>query len=555
MAFPHITRSARIWATLVGLAAAAPSPAQNEARIVEITGNFTTNAVDLEGSSQLMSVVRWYDSKGTGGIFGAGWSSPLDTRVTKRKDGNVVLTEHGDTHVYFASRIPSDCLEEVVKRLMEAARTAEDVRRPVDEDDLERKFARDGALRETKWLEYARRGLVPEPLDGGSLYRNAAFNDRLQKTPDGFVRIRCNETQDVFNHEGRLVKRIDGGTEVAVDWQETGKIICNDAAAHKLVLEIEASGHVTRAVNENGKTAVFSYDSGGLLSNAQVAGAHTFAYGYTAGLLVRIDQDGKTIDSVEYHGKDQYRSVKKLTRPDIVMTLSFDYSHLDEGHVVVNTLSEKGTVHVTSRHEYFERTMPSGKRRLYRTISTDFKGEVTSTDYNVLGQPTVIRKNGREQRMEYDLFGRVTRKETDASITELIFDPNVKKVSYVRRFDKDSRQVEWSRFSYTALGEVKECSNSDGLALRISYDAPGGKISAFEDQTDAKAVFEYGADEKLSAIALEDHGSNTTVQITAARKLADTDAGQEVGKRVGKMLGELNTMAKLAAVTLEPDEE
>ena len=257
---------------------------------------------------------------------------------------------------------------------------------------------------------------------------------------------------------------------------------------------------------------------------------------------------------MDYYGKDQYFSVKKLTRQDGTMELAYDYSHIDDGHAVVSTTFSRGTASVHSQTQYFERALPSGERFMYRTIKTDYNGVTTTTDFDWLGQPAVNRRNGSETRLEYDLFGRVTRKETGDSITELTFDPVARKVSYVRQFNKDTRQVEWSRFSYTPAGELLTCANSNGLLLKFTYDPASRRITALVDQTGTTAAFQYVANGRIGEIDLNQNGSASRVVLDAAGKPVDASAGHEVVLRVRDMLTEMTDTMKLAAIRLDEDQ-
>jgi YD repeat-containing protein len=192
-----------------------------------------------------------------------------------------------------------------------------------------------------------------------------------------------------------------------------------------------------------------------------------------------------------------------------------------------------------------------GKDYLYRIVDTDYDGAISTTDFNSSGLPTILRKNGSEQRFEYDLWGRVTRKETNDFITELTFDSAVKKVCYVRRFDKDTRQVEWSRFSYSPNGDLLGGTDFRGLALHLKYDQASGKITGFQDETGTAATFHYTSEGRMSSIDINESGRISIVQLNADGKPVADPTNREVTERVRSMLHKLFEMVRLAGTTLD----
>lgn len=529
-----------------------PAAVAGAQRVNEVSGSFYIDMVDIPGTSELLSFSRSYDTKNPGrGIFGKGWTSVWDTRIKLRPDGALVLDEFGRRNVYTISRIPDNRLEDVVDRLLSVARETKQVVRPADEDELELRLVQDPALREKMWLEDAVRKSVPEALAEGSLYRGSSFGDRILRTPSGFVHIASNQEESDFDSSGELIgmKNTSGAVQFR---RSASQLIVSDSGGHTLALNLDTSGRVVHAANEGGHTATYQYDQSGRLSACTPSDGHVIGYDYDAeGHIVRITRDGVQQAAIDYYGKEQYFSVKKLAKPDGTMEFAYDYSHLDDGHAVVSSTFSRGSRSVHGETQYFVRALPSGERFIYRTITTDFSDVTTTTDFNSLGQPAVIRRNGSVTRLEYDLFGRVTRKETSDSITELTFDPVVKKVSYVRRFNKDTRQVAWSRFSYTPAGELLTCADSDGLSLKFTYDPASGRITALEDQTGTTATFQYGTNGRIGEIDLKQNGNLSRVMLDAAGKPVDASAARDVVLRVSDMLTEMANTVKLAAIRLD----
>jgi Domain of unknown function (DUF6531) len=522
------------------------------------TGNYNTGFVDLVVAGSPITMERVYNSKaGYEGWFGVGWGTLYETRLDIRKDGSIRVVEFGggQTAEFLPSTIPVDSLEDAVNRLVEAAKKTGDVWTPVDADDLRREVARRFSEREKRWREYAGRKLLDSAPEGGLFRSPSRFFERIVKAGGGYTRFYTNGRKDYFDDAGRMVKTAEAGKGAVTIVRSAGQVRIRDESNHAVVLELDSKGHALNA-SEGSRQCVYEYSAKGDLVRSVDASGDEFRYSHDAGLnLSEIAKNGKVTSRLSYYPQAQFQSVKTFEDEKLKAQFEYDYSEQSKGHVVVTAhySSGSGDATLTRRTEYFERTSSLGEKYTWRQVET--LGPVqTVSEFNEVGLLVLVRKNDQEQRIGYDLWGRAVRKETGDQITELVYDEAIHKVAYVRLMSKNTRLVKWSRFTYSAAGELTRANDWQGRSLSIEYGAPGGKVSRLVNEKGASAVLNYDAGVLVSA----DLTRNGAVILLPLKNVDEkTRQSPEIKEGVtafAAMMRVLTSMIQLAGTKLEFEE-
>ena len=231
--------------------------------------------------------------------------------------------------------------------------------------------------------------------------------------------------QDRFDRQGRLISTEISGALFKIDRSDPARIQIAASNGKPLTFEF-AVGHVVRITENGAILASYEYNRKGELAKSRDEAGSVAELLYEEGGMTRITTDGKVTNHISYYPAAKFRSVKSYEGPEIVAEYDYDFSRREHGITTTFfTAHSPGDPEVVLKRktEYCSHEGLSGNSYLYRTIETETKSDrfdlTTITDYNELGLPTLLRKSGKEQRLAYDSWGRVVRKETDDLLTEL----------------------------------------------------------------------------------------------------------------------------------------
>jgi YD repeat-containing protein len=176
-------------------------------------------------------------------------------------------------------------------------------------------------------------------------------------------------------------------------------------------------------------------------------------------------------------------------------------------------------------------------------------GDKTDTEYNDIGLPLMISRNGEETRFEYDRFGHVTRKDTSTTVTHLEYSPTVNKVTSVRVKEKASGDETVSRFEYDNKANLLTAVGDNGKTVRLTYDSQG-RIATLTSGTDVIS-FSYNVNSKPVKIGLDGVGEITvTYNDNGKIEKVDSPSGRMVSLKVTETFQELLNIIRPAGVSL-----
>jgi len=487
-------------------------------------------------------IERVYNSKTPyKGIFGWGWGSEYEVKLTVSADGSVVVHEYGGgaDNRFSPRAFDSSEMVKAVDMITGAAQKAGMLASQAQIEQYKKRLRGDATFRNEEWENFRGQGKLQErQLTAGTVLLSNQFSfQSVTKVADGYVRNFDNGRIEKFDLKGKLLRIQDKNNNfIELAYGKDGhlaKIV--DNFNRKIFVTFNEKGLVEKIDGENSKLATYKYDELDQLIQTKDVDGNVYGYKYSKDKrhnLTQVAYGDGTHQDVDYYAKDQHENVKSVIDRDGTSTqYSYVSDKRDRDHftVKVDVSGADGHKLSTSSYEYQIKYKADGSEWTYK-IATTLDGDKTETTYNeCCNLPIKIVHNGEETGFTYDAKGHVTRKISPSEITELTYDSKVSKVARVEKSSKTDNSKEWSSFSYDDKGNLMTAKNSEGKGVKLNYDR-NGRISMMVDQSHRVITFKYNEnskpieirDPKVGAITVTytNAGEIKKVESTAGRKIA-----------------------------------
>lgn len=504
-------------------------------------------------------IERVYNSKTPyKGVFGWGWGMDYEVHLKVSADGSVVVHEHGGgaENRFWPEELDPRELDASIERIVAAARAEGKFQRPADLIEYRAKLARDATFRNEEWQKFVDAGRVsPRTLREGTRLSSNRFSYQfITRTMDGYVRRFANGRLEAFNADGRLV-RVEDTNQNAITfaYDDDGRLSgLTDNFGRSIRIVINERGLVERIIDRMGHEAIYRYNDRDQLVFTRDVDGNQYTHKYDARHnMVEIGYTDGTTMEIMYYPAALRENVQSVKDRDGTTTLyEYEFSDADEEWLAVNVLvrASDGMDISRSRYEYTTRRKVNGEEWTSRLV-TVLDGYRTETIYNeCCGLPLRIEQEGEVTTFEYDLQGRVTRKESGERWIVLSYEPQVGKVSRVEHGDTRSGRSTWATYRYDARGNLVGTGNSSGQSLHLDYDDTG-RISRILEAQDTLS-FTYNDDSKPVRIEHSSAGL-ITVTYTADGEIENVESpeGRGAAMRVTSLFQRLQALIRPASVT------
>lgn len=486
------------------------------AKVTLKNGNFFIGYTDIIYNGGLEpQVQRVYNSKsGYEGMFGKGWGSEYEAKLSVFPDASVVIKEFGggaENRFVPVSGLGSDDVAGAVKQIAEAARKSGSYT-PGYDDKLKQSLE----FRNQEWEKFHSLGLVkPKELPNGTQLKSHKFSYQyVTKVKEGYVRASENGKTETFNTRGQLVEiRDKSGNFIKFTYDPKGLLAkLQDNQNRKILFSFNAQNLLEKVQGENNKVATYKYNSNSELISSKDVDGNAYTYKYSSDgrhNLTEIGYADKTTLQVAYYGRDLKENVKSVKERDGTLTeYGYEYGK-DSVKVSVKVKDASGQSLSTGQYEYYTKINPKTGEEFNERLVTVLDGDRTETIYHPdFGAPTLVKRGKDETRFEYDIKGRVLKKDTPTELTQYVYDPKAGKVSKVTRTSKVLKKVTyWAEFSYDpSTGKIVSAKNSDNKGVKLVYNR-AGQIATIVDHEKRRIDFKYN--ENSRPIELKDPKKGT----------------------------------------------
>lgn len=480
-----------------------------------VTGNFIEPETDISfaGASATLQLTRMYNSQSDRvGLFGRGWASVLETRVTRTDEGAVFSMADG-REIRFASLSDEPARAESDNFWIKTCETgtAPGVQLPTGTAILVRNNA-------GSWWAFTADGeWVAEgsgPGTGVSVRRNsdgkivALEHERgraitIEYSDDRVVSATASDgrrVEYIYDVLGRLCETSDAIGARSYRYNEAGLISAVVGASGVVEAEntYDDEGRVVLQVTEFGREVRFAYlpgrvtsvsDTDGTNSNTWVADRRGRLTGIIDGNGERItmayDQHGNRTSVIDRDGsrtESSYDERGRLTNTRLPSEGETSTSYDEFDRVATVMTSSGGVIEYGYASDY--------DRHPSRVIDA-FGGETTMVWHDGL-LTEVVDPTGVRIVMSYDQFGELVATTNAAgNVAQLQRDAAGRISAAISPF---GNRTEY-RYDQRS-GMLVERVEADGGRWRFEYGV-GGKVTAAIDPLEGRTVFEYGAHGQL----------------------------------------------------------
>ena len=379
-------------------------------------GTFYMSYTDIDFPDTRASISRSYNSNNTGtGLFGYGWSSFIETKLTALPDGTLSLSWWGGGLGDYYEPAVTDrkglyyMIDVIVKDLISNKKLEND---PVAIAEKRSYYFINNKQRAEKYIALVKKKAVPAfiPPTGRRLTWILDVNQTILWNGKTFE-VKSWRDSYLFNQKGQLVTINDEGYKMELQYSGNGlsAIIVNDS--NTCHVKTAPGGLITGlSFIKNGKshTASYYYDSSNNLVYSKDAGDNEYRYSYDLyHNLTRISYTDNTFMEMTYDAASN-RIIKIKDRKGASVTYQYPYFYTADGKI--------NDDHYATRVKQYDST-----------------GKLFFTQY---------KEYENRRRDDGSSYQHRVFEQTDTSFHEALYDPEVQNAFYRKKNDR----IAWASY-------------------------------------------------------------------------------------------------------------
>ncbi len=399
--------------------------------------NFSTTFTDVQlpGSGYDLRIQRTYNSRSLfNGMFGFGWCSDFETKLTVTPEGNLMVTECGGglEVTYAPQNFDPNSIDQTITTIVAEVKKRNPNMGQQALNNLQEELKTNQFLRE----EFGRQLNLRGQVRAGTVYMaNGRETENIVLREGVYVRTLEDGSFERFNREGQLIQLNDrAGNYLKIDWNENRIARVVDNSGRQLVFTPdENTRRVRQITGPNDLKATYKFEGENLVEVTN-SWNNTFKYRYdNLHNIVRIDYPDKTYQELAYD-KDRDWVTRFRDRQGCIENYKYESNPRDPQNHFWSTVEKKCGDEVVnnSRYEFWHRPNRNGAGHYLHRVRTDNNGSVTDIVYHpVFGLPVSILRNAETVRYSYRNNGQVETKEEPFRHTSFFYRNRCNKVSDV----------------------------------------------------------------------------------------------------------------------------
>lgn len=504
--------------------------------------------IEVSNNGFPLKMARTYRSRSNyNGIFGYGWCSEYESKLSVTPEGGVLINQCGENETYFFEKeIGPQQIEQTVQKILEKVKASAPNKIPYSDsyvNELADRLRKEPALREKYVTE--------KNLTKGSV----APNTKLKANGRNFEHIVFSKKHYTRYLSDGSLQRYDIDGKLTHIYSKTGSFLkftysdnrisdIEDSESHRLSFKYDNLGKVKKISGPNGLTVEYSYQPITIdLSEVKITNykkettIYKYDYNEQHNLIKAVWPD-KTFISIKYDIQKDW--VTQFTDRD-ACTEDYKYEFAKNNpslhYWATSVKTCEKSVKTRNRFEFWQNKTENGKA-LARVL-TDVDGQTKDVTYDQLtGKPQKIKVNKKISEYSYYENGLLKTKTTKEKKQEFTYDNEVNRVSEVKitLYDDKSNITEVSAYSYKydKLGNMISAQDSKGKKIDLTYDLSGRIKTVLEngkkrmtleyDEANSKpisisrdgqgrVVFAYNTDGSISKISGKGSSSETAASI------------------------------------------
>ena len=284
-------------------------PALGKANVSLKNGNFFMAYTDIVYPGGFdPKIERVYNSKTSfKGIFGFGWGTEYEVKLTVSADGSIVVHEYGGgAENRFTAAFNAQELDKAVEMISDAARKSGSIGSAGQLEEYKKKLKTNANYRNEQWEEFVeRKKLERRVLPNGAQLHSVRYTYQyITKVAGGYVRTFDSGKIEKFNDAGKLVRISDKNNNfIELSYGKDGhlqKLV--DNFNRKIFFVFNNQGLLEKLTGEGGKMATYGYNQIGQLTRSQDVDGNVYTYKYDKRHnMIEIGYQDKTTLAMTYY--------------------------------------------------------------------------------------------------------------------------------------------------------------------------------------------------------------------------------------------------------------
>lgn len=452
-----------------------------------------------EGPGYSLEVRRTYNSRSLyNGLFGFGWCSNLETRLSVLPDNSVKVVECGggmEVFYYPKGKAPdvdfyvSSILDKLKQRKVKMSSKAF---AKLKSDLLKSQNLRAHFLEALDMKGQAEKGL--------KYYAQGRVKEYIVVTSQGYTRHLPNGVQESFDKKGRMVRSSDRQGRIEIDWKPT-RIQIMDERGRRLTFILNKKNGKIKSVQLGKKTVARYKHRGEDLLQAVNNWGETYEHRYDNlhNLTKNIYPDKKTEELTYNVKKDWVIGFKD--RRGCMESYGYGVNKKNPDHYFAKVQKKCGRKIVNkSRYEFWHKAGEKGGKYLHRARAKVNGRLTTDVVYHPrFGTPVSFLKNGVRTRRKYYRNGFLKEKDNDyqnvrySKYNQKCRKPELITVGY-KAPSSDSKKkytrTETINFQFDSKCQLFQAKKSNDEWIKVRHDSKG-RIISMEDQSRKKVTLAW----------------------------------------------------------------
>lgn len=449
-----------------------------------------------EGAGFNLEIKRTYNSRSLhNGLFGFGWCSNLETRLSVLPDGSIKVVEcGGGMEVLYHPKGKVPDVDFYVNSILKKLKAQKAVKSKKNLKKLKRDLLKSQHLR-ADFLEAL--GIKGRAETGLKYYAQGRAKEYIVVHSRGYTRQLPNGFKENFDQKGRLIKSSNKQSRIEISWK-SARIEVMDERGRRLILYLnKKTGKVKRAVFGRNTVAKYTHKGEDLV---KVRNEHGEIYQHKYDKLHNLTKNiypDKTTEELTYNTKKDWVIGFKDVR-GCEETYDYGVNKKNSNHYFSTVQKKCGRKIVNkSKYEFWHKTGPKGGKYLHRARAIVNGRLKTDVVYHpVFGTPTSFLKNGVRTTRAYYANGFLKEKDNlyqnvrYSKYHQKCRKPELVTVAYKNTVAKSKKKIarkETINFKFDRKCQLMEAKKSNDEWIRVRHDSKG-RIISMEDQSRKKVT-------------------------------------------------------------------
>ncbi len=455
-----------------------------------------------QGPGSALEIKRTYNSRSLyNGLYGFGWCSNLETRLSALPDDSLKAVEcGGGMEVVYHPKGKAPNIKLYVESIMAKLKTRKLKMSQKALAKLRADLLQSPNLR-AEFLDAL--DIKGQAKAGIKYYAQGRVKEYIAVTSKGYTRHLPNGIKENFDKQGRLIRSADRNGHIEIAWQPASIRIMNERG-RRLTLSLDKKGgKIKEAVFRNKKVASYAH-SGEDLIKARNSHGETFRHRYDSlhNLTESVYPD-KSSEKLAYNVKKDW-VISFKDRRNCKETYTYGVNQKNANHYFSLVKKKCGNRIVNnSKYEFWHKTGLKGGKYLHRARAMINGRLATDAIYHpIFGAPVSFFKNGVRTTRKYYANGFLKEKDNAyqnvkySNYNQKCRKPEQVAVGYKNVSSPKSKskkkfvRKEIIRFQFDKKCQLLQAKKSDDEWIRVIHDSKG-RIRSMEDQTRKKITLTW----------------------------------------------------------------